>query len=1134
MNEREQLEQAIAALDAQRAILGDAVVNAALAPMREKLAALQAQAAPARETQQRKQITVLFADVSGFTAMSETMDPEDISATMNFLWQQLDRIIVQHGGKIDKHIGDAVMALWGMAATREDDAERAIRAALAMQKEIADFGLLSADLGSDPTLQTAIGGLKSPIAIRIGINTGLALLGVVGTTGEYTAMGDAVNLASRLEHAAPVGGILISHDTYRHVRGLFDVQPQAPLTVKGKTEPVQTYVVRGIKPRTFRVTTRGVEGIETRTVGREAELQQLQAALYAARDNRQTHLVSIVAEAGTGKSRLVYEFSNWLELLPERTLLFKGRATQETMRLPYALIRDVLASRFEIQDSDRATIARDKLEQGLLGLVGAESEEVSMRTHFIGHLIGFDFSNSPHLQGILHDARQIRDRAFHYAAQFFAEVTRAQLVVMFLEDIHWADDGSLDLMDHVMRERPDLPLLIIGPTRPTLFEQRPTWGQGPMTHIRLDLQPLSEQYSRQLVAEVLRKVPEIPPALQDLVVSRAEGSPFYVEELIKMLIEDGVIVTGDEQWYVKLDRLAEARVPATLTGVLQARLDGLPLPEREALQQASVVGRVFWDNMVERLRRTQAVEAGARETSPATSEHLRALWNKELIFRHEASAFAEAQEYIFKHAILRDVTYESVLKRLRRTYHAQVAVSLIELSGERVGEYAGRIGEHFEHAGEFAQAAEWYGRAGHQAQATYAPEAAIDSYQKALAFWKESGGPQETRLAQQFKVYEGLGMMLVTQARYAEAIETFTAMHAAAEAAGDAGARARAWVGLARAQGDQGNFRAALDSSAQAEAVAQAASARVELMQALAMKGRTLFRLGEVEAAQTLEEQAVVLATELDDKRQIVNSLNILGAAHIMLGRYPQAEQCVTRALTISQELGDRMGEEDLLNSLGVIADARGDYDTALQRAQEALRIAREIGDRDGEFIFLSNVGAERVRSGEYQAAGVDLRQVIHMAGTTGASGLSDTYRCLAEACLGQGKVEEALAAARHALVLGQEGGMQLFVGPAWRALGMVAAHLPEPIALADPHTGQSRTYDAQACFAEGMRVCTEAGMEGERARILREWAKHELARGDRARGEVMWAEARETFGRLGAELEVARMNNLPEQTPAP
>jgi tetratricopeptide (TPR) repeat protein len=305
-------------------------------------------------------------------------------------------------------------------------------------------------------------------------------------------------------------------------------------------------------------------------------------------------------------------------------------------------------------------------------------------------------------------------------------------------------------------------------------------------------------------------------------------------------------------------------------------------------------------------------------------------------------------------------------------------------------------------------------------------------------------------------------------------------------------------------------------------------------MQALAMKGRTLFRLGEVEAAQTLEEQALVLATELDDKRQIVNSLNILGAAHIMLGRYTQAEQSVTQALTISQELGDRMGEEDLLNSLGVIADARGDYDTALQHAQEALRIAREIGDRDGEFVFLSNVGAERVRSSEYQAAEVDLRQVIHMAGTTGASGLSDTYRCLAEACLGQGKVEEALAAARHALALGQEGGMQLFVGPAWRALGMVAAHLSEPIALADPNTGQSRTYDTQACFAEGMRVCTEAGMEGERARILREWAKYELERGDRARGEAKWMEARETFARLGAELEVARMNNLPEQTPAP
>jgi len=1119
MSEREQLEQAIVALEAQRALLGDAVVDAALAPMREKLAALQAQ--PPATEQQRKQVTVLFADVSGFTAMSETMDAEEVGEAMNALWARLDAAITTHGGKIDKHIGDAVMALFGTPVAREDDPERAIRAALAMQAEIKNWRLEVGSWRLDAVSPT------SNLQMRIGLNTGPVLLGAVGTTGEYTAMGDTVNVASRLEHAAPVGGILVSHDTYRHVRGVFDVLPLEPISVKGKTEPIQVYRVRAAKPRAFRVTTRGVEGIETRTIGREAELEQLQTAMNAARRNRQTHLASVVAEAGVGKSRLLYEFNNWLELLPERTLIFKGRATQEMAKLPYALIRNMLAFRFEIQDSDQASVARDKLERGIVAIMGAEGTEIA---HFIGHLIGFDFSGSPHLQGILGDARQIRDRAFHYVAELFAAVTRDHAAAIFLEDIHWADDSSLDLIDHLMHERLDLPLLIIGLMRPMFLERRPAWGEGPMTHVRLELRPLSEQSSRQLVADILRKAPEIPQALQDLIVRRAEGSPVYVEELIKMLIEDGVIVTGPDLWQVELGRLAEVRVPATLIGVLQARLDGLLPPEREMLQQASVVGRVFWSNVLERLYRVYGADAERREPAATTRERLSTLHKKELIFKHEESVFTETQEYIFKHAILHDVTYESVLKRLRRAYHAQVAEGLIELSGERVGEYAGRIGEHFERAGEWARAAEWYGRAGKQAQDTYAPEAAIGDYQKALHFWQEGADLPGAQAAQQLDVYEGLGQVLVSQARYTEAIETFTAMRAAAEAAGDAVAQARAWCGLAEAQDNQGDHRAALDDTAQAEAIARAAGARAELAMALWMRGRGLFRLGEAEAALALGEQMFALTTELGDRRRMAQSLNLLGAVHNMLGRYEQAQHYFENALAVCQESGDRGQMMTLLSNLGVLAEARGDYRTAFRRYQDALGIARETGHRDGELWYLNNLGAARVGLREYSAAEADLRQVIHMAGSTGSDVLSNTHYFLAEACVGQGKVEEALAAARQALALGQESGEQEDIGAAWRALGLVAARLPEPRAIEDKDAGQPRHYDAAACFAESLRICADTGMEGERARTLRAWATVELERGDKERGAAMWQEAREVFARLGAELEVERMANLPTQ----
>lgn len=1101
MNEREQLEQAIAALEAQRALLGDAVVNTALAPLREKLAALTVVQAAPPPGQQRKQVTVLFADVSGFTAMSEKLDAEEVTATMNALWSKLDGAIVAQGGRIDKHIGDAVMALFGAPTAREDDPERAIRAALAMQAELAAF---TADS-------------ESPrLAMRIGINTGPVLLGAVGTTGEYTAMGDAVNVASRLEHAAPVGGILISHDTYRHVRGIFEMTALEPLSVKGKSEPIRVYVVKGIKPRAFRVPTRGVEGIETRTIGREVELEQLQAAIRAARTGQRAHLVSIIAEAGTGKSRLLYEFTNWLDLQPERTFLFRGRATQEMMQLPYSLIRDVFAFRFDIRDSDRAALARQKLEAGILDFAETADAEATMRAHFIGHLIGFDFSASPYLHGILNDARQIRDRAFHYLVQFFADVCRDRMTVLMLEDIHWADDGSLDLIEHVLHEQPELPLLVLGLARPTLFERRPNWGQGPVTHLRLDLRPLSDQDCRRLVAEILRKVPEIPPALQDLIVTRAEGSPFYVEELIKMLIEDGVIQTGDESWSVAMERLAQVRVPATLTGVLQARLDGLAAPERDTLQQASVVGRVFWGNVVERLHHPDMQPAAF---SPHVPERLGALMGKELIFLHDASAFAGTNEYIFKHAILHDVTYESVLRRLRRAYHAQVAEALIELGGERVGEYAGRIGEHFERAEDPARAAEWYWRAGKQAQATYAPATAINYYQKALQFLKmNTVGPQP---AWRFDLHAALGEVLNLQARYADAIEIYTAMRDEAEAVGDTLAQARAWVGLAETQGNHGDHRRALESAVQAEAVARQAN-EAALAKAMFVRGNMLYRMGEAEAALALGEQVLALTQRLGDRRQMAANLVLFGAVHYMLGHYDDTVRYFEDARAIFQELDDRGHLMDTSGNLGVIAHARGDYESAFRYTLEALEIARETGERDGELVWASNLGAARVGLGDYVDAEVELREVIRMAGAGGSWILSDTYRLLAEACLGQGKTQEALEAAQRALALGQTGEVQEYIAAAWRVLGQVASALEEPLVI------DERPYTAVACFEEALRIYTEIGMEGGRARTLKEWARYELAHGDADKGAAKWREACEIYTRLGAELEVRRMLEEP------
>ena len=1116
-NETEDLHRAIEALEAQRSMLGNEIVDIAQRSMREKLARLNRGIHGLDEPQERKLITVLFADISGFTAMAEGMDHEIVNTVINSLWSRVDKAIQDHGGRIDKHIGDAVMALFGTPTAREDDAERAIRAALKIQAEVQKW-----KQEFDSTLSQGQPQSQN-IQLRIGINTGPALLGTVGTIGEYTAIGNTVNVSSRLQQAAPTGGILISHDTYQHVRGVFEVTILEPITVKGKSEPIQVYTINGIRPRAFRVPTRGVEGIETRTVGREEELAKMQSAFRQVVEQRQLHLINIVAEAGTGKSRLLYEFTRWLDVQNHPMHLFKGRATQEIAQIPFALLRDIFSSSFGIQDNDSAAVARQKLESGIFSYIRDE-ETATLYAHFIGHLIGLDFSTSPHLKGILGDARQIHDLAFHYAAQFFSDITQEQIGVIFLEDIHWADRGSLDFFDHLMNTKPDSPLLVIGLTRSTLFEERPEWGAGPVQSLRLDLLPLTDENCRRLVQEILQKVPVIPPALTELIVAKAEGSPFYVEELIKVLIDKGVIVRGEEQWRVEMELFSELKVPATLTGLLQARLDSLNTTARERLQQASIVGRIFWTSVVERM---QNPETQSTKAATPISETLGTLRAKELIFQYGDVLSAKTPEFIFKNAVLHDVTYESVLLRLRGVYHLQAAEGLISTWGERVNEYAGRVGEHYEQAGELLKASHWYAQAGRQAQATYEPDAAVLYYQKALNFLTSSTTSGEIPL--QLEIYSRLGEVLNWQARYTDAEEKYQAMLNIASLQEDKIAQSQALQGLAMSLSYRGDHRAALENAVRAESLVRDMDARTELVKALWIQGFTRYRLGESRAALSLGEQAMVIATELNNPHEMGRGLNLLGAAHYALGQYGQAESYWENALKIFRDLGNRQQGMVMLNNLAAIADARGDHEMALQRYHSALDIAREIGNRDGEILFLTNRGGEQVALGNYGAAEVDLREAIQLAGMTGSWCLPIAFNDYAEALIGLGRYEEALYSAEQALFIGEEDKTPEYIGMAWRTLGMVSEKLDKPVRLRDRATREIIHYDANACFSKSETIFAEGEIDMERARTLREWATYRFKTGAQEEATKMWQEARDIFSKLGAEMEVQRMNNLPD-----
>lgn len=974
-SELTQLQAAIMALEGQRSVLGDDTIETLLGPLRERLAALTAQAQP---DQQRKLTTVLFADVSGFTAMSEMMDAEVIAGVMNDLWALVDGAIISHGGRIDKHIGDAVMAMWGAEGIREDDPEQAVRAALAMQE----------------ALDTFCQSHNIPMAMRIGINTGPVLLGQVGTTGEYTALGDTVNLASRLESAAPVGQVLISHDTYRHIRGVFSVTAQAPLVIKGKTDPVQTYVVRQAKPRAFRLTTRGVEGIETQMIGRDREFGLLQLAFVNAVETAETQALHVIGDAGVGKSRLLYEFSNWLELRPEEIYYFKGRATPNTQNVPYSLFRNLFAYRFDILDSDSAAVAMEKFRAGTVEILPPEQADI------VGHWLGFDFSASEAVTNLL-GSLDFGTVARAHLVRYFRTLASAEPLVIFLEDIHWADDQSLELATHLITAIDQAHLLLLTLSRPSLFERHPSWGEGLSSLQRISLRPLTRRSSQALVDEILRRAQNVPDPLRDLVVDTAEGNPFYLEELIKMLIEQGVIERGgaeeqgsevdalsstpllpgaptppppshapEEVWQVRTDRLATLEIPHTLTGLLQARMDGLPPAEREALQRAAVVGRLFWDDAVAELSPVRRADLSAA---------LESIRSRELIFRHERSAFARTQEYVFKHALLRDVVYETVLIKYRAEFHRRVARWLEVNAGERIGEYLGLIAEHFAQAGEYDRAAEYEYRAGEQALRTSAFHAARTAFERGLALRERSGTPPAGSLPYHLK----LGDVCVRLSDFQLAESELT--HA---------------LSLARADND---------IEAQAEALG-----------ILATVVRSVGRVDEVDA---LMEEALPLARQAGGLT-LTRVLTGLASHEWQSGHLDAAEEHANEARSLAHQIGHISQEIEATISLGVIAGLRGDFDSSIRHFEDSIILSRQNGDRYREALSEANLGATKQYARDFAGAIIHYRASFELCRELGAvERMAIVAHNLADVYAAMDQLEEAHHFVRECLRLSRQVG---------------------------------------------------------------------------------------------------------------
>jgi class 3 adenylate cyclase/tetratricopeptide (TPR) repeat protein len=900
------IKQSIASLEAQKEQLGEQVVETSIRALRVQLSELEETLKSSY--QQRKLATILFTDVVGSTRLGQYLEPDEVLDLMDKSLKRLATAVQQRGGHVTRFQGDGFKAIFGVPVAHENDPEMAVRAGLGILEISQEIAREWEELHGIPNFQ-----------VRVGVNTGLIASGGE-TEAQDTIMGRAVNLAARLESAAPPGGLFISHHTYRHVRGVFEVEVMPPIQAKGFDDPVAVYLVKGARPRSFRVLSRGVEGIETRMVGRRTELDFLQDALLTAMEENEGQVVTISGEAGVGKSRLLNEFQNWIELLPQGVRLYQGQARQETQHIPYTLLRDVFAFRFQIQDSDSVQVVRQKIEQGVLeayqdrtlegsfqrlalqGILSSQAssipsseeigKEIEESAHFLGQMLGFDFSHSPCLKGLLHDPQALRNRGLNSLRDYFQAVCQQMPVLILLEDVHWADDSSLEAVKELGLITTEHPLVVICAARPSLFERRPYWGEGQEYHRRIELQPLSKRDSRQLVEEILQHVEHVPVELRELVVQGAEGNPFYIEELIKMLVERGVIVRGKfssqgvEHWTVLIERLEHEQAPSTLMGVLQARLDSLTRTEKQVLQQASVIGRTFWDLAIAYMHAQDNGQVNSEEIDGI----LKRLREKELVFRREDSAIEGAQEYIFKHDVLREVTYDTVLVKERRVYHGLVADWLLVNSGERLGEYYGLVAEHLQLAGRIEEAVGYFGQAGERALDNYANPEAQRYFQQALCL--NPAGSRKVRLL----------------------------------------------TGIGRAFDRQGSYELAMQHWGEGMQLCRQQDDVQGLVNLYILAVRASCPL-YVEQAMQLCQHALKLEPRLEESSLLAHLLHQVGRTYLFNRLPEQAAEYCQRALAIGERLGDVEVQADTLCTIGVSPQL------STEKAVETLTEAEQLAE---------------------------------------------------------------------------------------------------------------------------------------------------------------------------------------------
>jgi class 3 adenylate cyclase/tetratricopeptide (TPR) repeat protein len=1046
-DEMRRIRVAMAALEEQRAVLGDHTIDAALAPLLDRLSVLMG-TKPSRKD--HEWITVLLVDLVCSTPSTEAIDRGEANQIIAECFERISPLITENGGTVGRYEGDGVMGLFGAPATLEDHQEMAVWTALSMQQALATF---------NEELEQAKGVC---LAMRVGISTGLAMVESLAEdeNGRWTATGDTVLVAHRLKTTCPPGRVMISDEAARNLHATFKLEPAQLIVVRDKPRPITGYIVAGKRTKRDRV----LHAMEVRApmIGREGELLALKTSLDRALTDRRWYSVCLIGEAGIGKTRLVQEFIGSTKQTYPQILLLTALSFSHTQATPYAPVADLVRSMFGIApDADFNTVL-GQLTQGLHHL-DTNVDEIEF-LHWQGSLLNVLGFSPPDDPLKLLDPEQRRDRIFLSLERLLLAVAATTPILLIFEDLHWCDALSLSFVEWlahlaVQSHTRETSLMLLASSRPA---EDPDSSLGrtldrlsDLVQKTLELQCLDEKHVDALINGLL-KATKLPAHIRDLVREHTQGNPFYIEAVLRSLTEDQTLVYDPENGTWQLAReITDIDLPATIQGVLAARLDRLSPDEKQVAQCAAILGRTFWIDLL------SEITVGGKDSTGGVrlEDTLSRLEERRLIVPEIDSRTLGDLEWHFSHGLIQEVAYASVTRAVQRRLHQQVARWLEDRIPERSSSLTPIIAYHYEQGEIPRKAIEYLRLAGEQAAAQLANDEAVRHLSRALELLQQTDHDPAWTSEQTYalllareRVYELLGRrdaqvadlidltvladkmdddhhrveVALRHTTYHEAVSDFSAARMSAqratqwaERAEDVGLEIEGLIAWGRALWRQGAFTDAKSRLETALTLAHDSGNRSAEGTSLHNLGTILYFLGEYRAAQEHLEQALIIRRSLDDQRGEAVSFNNLAGIYHAQGDFAQAKRLTERALAIYQVIGDRRSEIQSLSNLGLIHHALGGLAMARHYYQRALDLFQVVSDRRGEALASKNLGHVLHDLAEYEDARYYCEKALSIDRSTGdrvGTGYSLTYAAMV--LEGLGELDQAATSFQEALQL--------------------------------------------------------------------------------------------------------------------